>query len=111
MTISRKDRIKTRAELYANGEIDLQDFYNLEKDEEDAPEKKPKKRDPLHIVSIVSDTVYQDPGTTKKDPRPVKRTSKKPTMTKEEYDKLSLHEQQKLYDEDPDSVKIILGVK
>lgn len=90
--IDRATRIKLRAERYAKGEIDLETFFSLESLDEmaDIPDTEPPAQEPAKAPA----------------PAPAKKTARsRLNMTKSEWNKLSLHEQQQLYDNDPEAVK------
>lgn len=104
MTISREQRIKIRAEQYAKGEMDLKTFFDLESLDEE-PEVEDLK------VEKLGEPVPVIPEAKKPEPQPKKTRRNKINMTKEEFDKLLLCEQQCLCDENPEGVKELLGVK
>ena len=94
MTITREQRIKLRAERYAEGEIDLQTFFNIKSLDEE-----PEVETPDGPIPVIK----QDPV-----PVPKKITRKKINITKEDFRKLSLDEQQRLYDQDPEGIETLL---
>lgn len=94
MIITREQRIKLRAERYAKGEIDLQTFFDLESLDEEPEVETPEEPVPV---------IKQDPV-----PVPKKITRKKINITKEEFRDLSLNEQQRLYDQDPEGIEALV---
>ena len=116
---NKEDRIRRRSEQYAKGEISLDDFVLLESidlDEEDHPEEETlslseldeKKRSEASDVSTVEeDLVDFDLGLVGSDTDKHDETFRSvlKSITKEEFNKLSMYEQQRLYDFDPEAVK------
>lgn len=94
MTLSRTERIKLRAERYAKGEIDLKTFFDLESLDEEPEDETPDKP----VPAITPDPV----------PVPKKITRKKINITKEDFDKLSLHDQQEMYNADPEAIEALV---
>ncbi len=94
-TISREKRIKLRAEQYAKGNIDLDTFVSLERLDE-----MPEVEAEIVPSPIESNTAQQ--------PKPSKKKNKTLDITREEYDKLSLYEQQQLYNEHPDEIEALV---
>jgi len=135
--LSREERIKLRAQLYAEGVIDLQGFFDLEMDSqeedelsqkktftfpsknpetdpEDTPETTVPSTDPeAPLVGMVADEdpfYLGDLGEPTDDYKKTFRSVLK-DLTKEEFNALSMYEQQRLYDFDPEAVEKILSSK
>ena len=101
--ISREQRIKLRAEMYAKGEIDLDTFVFLEEMEE-SPEDESIKVESVSIQSKAAPPPQQKAT-------PSNKRKKALGLTLEEFNKLSMVEQQKLYDEFPDEVTALIKNK
>lgn len=136
--VSKEDRIRLRSELYAKGEIDIDQFYSLEKEslEEEELESNESKRKGLSLsdldelkrseeAEISTSTPSDAPlvGTTDEDlqsfdlglvgsntdDRKEAFRSVLKSITKEEFNALNIYEQQRLYDFDPEAVRKIVG--
>lgn len=101
--IDRKTRIELRAKQYAEGKIDLQTFYDLETLDETPDEQEAENK----VVSITDAEEYQAPPEPK--PAATKKGSSKLNITKADFDKLSLAEQQALYTENPAAVESLVN--
>ena len=109
--ISREQRIKLRAERYIKGELSLDEFASLERLDETAEEPGVEaiiKKNKVQAERLRE--IHQEEQAKEKAleaARAAKR--KKLKITKEEFDKLRLNEQQALYNEHPDEVKALIG--
>lgn len=102
--IDREQRIKLRAERYAKGEIDLKTFFDLESLDEIMDEA----GDLTGLAEADSKRTTQNPEPVNAEGTPRISYKRKPKITKEEWDKLSLQEQQSLYDEDPEGIEALI---
>lgn len=107
MTLSRQQRILLRAERYAKGEIDLQTFFSLEELDE-TPDVPDEPGELTGLAEAEKKSLSPDPEQARPKPTPKKKHKSKINMTKEEFDKLSLHEQNSLYKEDPDAIEALV---
>ena len=109
--ISREQRIKLRAERYIKGELSLDEFASLERLDETVEEPGLEaiiKKNKVQAERLRE--IHQEEQAKEKAleaARAAKR--KKLKITKEEFDKLRLNEQQALYNEHPDEVKALIG--
>ena len=123
---NKEDRIRRRSEQYAKGELSLEDFILLESidlDEEDHPEEETlslseldeKRRSEASVVTTVEEDLQDfDLGLVGSDTDEHEESFRSvlKSITKEEFRELSLYEQQRLYDFDPETVrKIVEGDK
>lgn len=116
---NKEDRIRRRSELYAKGELSLEDFILLESidlDEEDHPEEETlslseldeKRRSEASVVTTVEEDLQDfDLGLVGSDTDEHEESFRSvlKSITKEEFNKLSIYEQQRLYDFDPEAIK------
>lgn len=103
--LDRSGRILFRAKQYAEGKIDLETFFHLEQlDEMAEPPDEPDEPTPAAAPP------KQEPAQPEKPKQPTANRGRKNTLnlTKEDFDKLHLFEQQELYDENPDAVKALI---
>lgn len=116
---NKEDRIRRRSEQYAKGELSLEDFVlleNMDLDEEDPPEEKTpslseldemKRSEASDVATVEEDLVDFDLGLVGSDTDEHEEAFRSvlKSITKEEFNKLSIYEQQRLYDFDPEAVK------
>lgn len=102
--IDREQRIKLRAERYAKGEIDLKTFFDLESLDEIIDEA----GDLTGLAEADSQRITPNPEPFNAEGTPRKSHNKTPKLTKEEFDKLSLQEQNELYNENPEGIEALI---
>ena len=107
MGISREQRIKLRAEEYAKGKIDLDTFILLER-LDDTPEVAPIEEKEAATTEAIQ---AKAASTAKKESRAPQPPKRKPGITLEEFNKLTIDKQQKLYDEFPNEVTALINTK
>lgn len=132
---SKENRIRRRFEMYANGELSLDDLYLLESIDQDEEDHKKEKKlslveldekirsekasEDLNLTksveaplvgSIEEDLLHSDLGLVGSDTDDRKENFRSvlKSITKEEFRDLSLYEQQRLYDFDPEAVRKLL---
>lgn len=98
----REARIRGRVGLYISGTISLDDFYQMEKAEDDDIKAKRQEAFDRLLDEIRKEKEAEDPeaSTDPEDPSF--------TMTKEEFRSLNLLEQSRLYEEHPDEIRKLL---
>lgn len=95
----REARINARVGLYIRGTISLDDFYEMEKAENDDPKVKRQE-----TFDRILEEIRKERETV------VPEVSEDPTfeMTRDEFGKLPLSEQSKLYEEHPNEIRKLL---
>lgn len=109
--ISREQRIMLRAKRYAKGDITLDEFANLERLDEAIEELESEQlNDKTTQQAKKLQDMYQEEKALAeaKSEKPKAGKSKKLDLTYEEYNALSLYEQQQLYNEYPDEVRALV---
>ena len=106
-TITREQRIMLRAKSYIKGEISLDEFAALERLDEAIEELESEQlNEKTEQQAAKLKSMYQEEKVLT-----ASRIEKnaKLNLTKEEWNKLHIYEQQELYDKYPDEVRALLG--
>lgn len=104
-TEERQIRIMNRARSYANGTISLQDFFDQEKAEDDDVREKERKKLAEMLKEAKRERAKRERAQSERIPD---TQSTGLDITKEDFNKLPLFEQSKLFEDHPDEIRKLL---